>query len=224
LNNLANLYQKQGRLAEAEPLHRRALGIREKALGPEHPDVGASLDNLAGLYRAQGKLDEALTLARRATGLLARRFAAESGGSRQGVLAEQRTRSGGFELHVALLAAVAERGPEARAEAAAESFTIAQLARASDTAEQVGKMAARYAAGSDALAKVARARQDALAKFDQLDTRIVRACGAERQRNAGGEPAHRASGDCYGNSRARCPPRTRISAIPRIDQPEAAGA
>src|SRR5207302_7373413 len=41
----------------------------------------------------------------------------------------------------------------------------------------LGKMAARYAAGSDALAKLARARQDALAKFDQLDTRIVQAAG-----------------------------------------------
>src|SRR5205807_5743248 len=134
---------------------------------PDHPQVGAALNNLATQYRAQGKLDEALALVRRATGLLARRFTAASGGSRQGVLAEQRTRSGGFELHVALLAAVAERGPEARVEAAAESFRIAQLARASDTAEQVGKMAARHASGSDALARLARARQDALAKFDQ---------------------------------------------------------
>ena len=40
LNNLAVLYQAQGRYAEAEPLYQRALAIREKALGPEHPDVG----------------------------------------------------------------------------------------------------------------------------------------------------------------------------------------
>ena len=39
LNNLALLYQAQGRYAEAEPLHKRALAISEKALGPEHPDV-----------------------------------------------------------------------------------------------------------------------------------------------------------------------------------------
>ena len=59
LNNLAGLYQAQGRYAEAEPLYRRSLAIREKALGPEHPDVGAALNNLAVLYRAQGRYAEA---------------------------------------------------------------------------------------------------------------------------------------------------------------------
>ncbi len=59
-NNLALLYQAQGRYAEAEPLHKRALAIFEKALGPKHPDVAQSLNNLAGLYRAQeGKYGEA---------------------------------------------------------------------------------------------------------------------------------------------------------------------
>ena len=37
LNNLAGLYQTQGRYAEAEPLYKRALAIYEKALGPDHP-------------------------------------------------------------------------------------------------------------------------------------------------------------------------------------------
>jgi hypothetical protein len=39
LNNLAELCNDQGRYTEAEPLHQRALAIREKTLGPEHPDV-----------------------------------------------------------------------------------------------------------------------------------------------------------------------------------------
>ena len=39
LNNLAHLYRAQGRYADAEPLYKRALAIREKALGPDHPDV-----------------------------------------------------------------------------------------------------------------------------------------------------------------------------------------
>ena len=33
--------------AEAEPLYKRSLAIREKALGPDHPDVANSLNNLA---------------------------------------------------------------------------------------------------------------------------------------------------------------------------------
>jgi tetratricopeptide (TPR) repeat protein len=178
LNNLAVLYRAQGVFTQAFALASRALEIRERAFGPDHPDVGDSLNNLAVLYQRQGKPDDALALARRATKLLSRRFATNSGGSRQGMLAEQRTHSGEFQFHVALLAEVANRGPKSRSEAAAESFVIAQLARASDTAEQVGKMAARYAAGSDTLAKLARARQDALAKFDQLDARIVKTAGA----------------------------------------------
>jgi hypothetical protein len=35
------------RLAEAEPLYRRALAITEKSFGPEHPDVAIRLNNLA---------------------------------------------------------------------------------------------------------------------------------------------------------------------------------
>ena len=46
------LYHAQGRYAKAEPLYQRALAIREKALGPEHPDVATSLNNLAALYHA----------------------------------------------------------------------------------------------------------------------------------------------------------------------------
>jgi len=44
LNNLAELYYIQGQYAKAEPLHKRALAIREKALGPNHPDVATSLN------------------------------------------------------------------------------------------------------------------------------------------------------------------------------------
>jgi tetratricopeptide (TPR) repeat protein len=39
LNNLAALYRDQGEYAAAEPLYKRALAIRDKALGPEHPLV-----------------------------------------------------------------------------------------------------------------------------------------------------------------------------------------
>ena len=38
LNNLARLYVAQGRAVEAEPLYQRALAVREKALGVDHPD------------------------------------------------------------------------------------------------------------------------------------------------------------------------------------------
>jgi tetratricopeptide (TPR) repeat protein len=59
LNNLASLYDDQGKYDEAEPLYKQALAIREKALSSEHPDTASSMNNLAWLYDDQGKYDEA---------------------------------------------------------------------------------------------------------------------------------------------------------------------
>ncbi|CAN0589164.1 unnamed protein product, partial [Laminaria digitata] len=39
--------------AEAGPLYKRSLAIKEKALGPEHPSVATSLNNLALLLKTQ---------------------------------------------------------------------------------------------------------------------------------------------------------------------------
>jgi hypothetical protein len=55
LDNLAALDQRQQRYAAAEPLFVRALAIREKALGPAHPDVGQVLHNLATLDEKQDR-------------------------------------------------------------------------------------------------------------------------------------------------------------------------
>jgi tetratricopeptide (TPR) repeat protein len=65
LNNLADLYRKQGKYAEAEPLYNRALAIREKTLGLDHPDVASSLNKLAIVYWYQGKYAEAEPLYKR---------------------------------------------------------------------------------------------------------------------------------------------------------------
>ena len=66
LNAEVTQLYRQGRYAEAIPRARETLAIREKALGPEHPDVAQSLNNLAGLYRAQGQYAPAEPLYRRA--------------------------------------------------------------------------------------------------------------------------------------------------------------
>ena len=55
MNNLADLYDRQGRYSEAEPMYKRALAIDEKAQGPDHPDVAADLNNLALLYNELGR-------------------------------------------------------------------------------------------------------------------------------------------------------------------------
>jgi tetratricopeptide (TPR) repeat protein len=44
------LFANQGRCDETQSLHARALAIRERALGPEHPDVAMSLYSLGETY------------------------------------------------------------------------------------------------------------------------------------------------------------------------------
>ena len=60
------LYWRQGKYGDAEALHKRALAIREQALGESHPDVAHALNNLALVYWTQGKYSEAEGLYKRA--------------------------------------------------------------------------------------------------------------------------------------------------------------
>lgn len=53
LEALASLYGDKGQYARAESLFTRALAIRERALGPDHPEVAASLNNLGFVYASQ---------------------------------------------------------------------------------------------------------------------------------------------------------------------------
>jgi tetratricopeptide (TPR) repeat protein len=71
LNNLAALLSDTNRLAEAEPLYRRALAIDEKSFGPEHPNVARDLNNLAELLRDTNRLAEAEPLYRQVLRILA---------------------------------------------------------------------------------------------------------------------------------------------------------
>ncbi|QIR41386.1 tetratricopeptide repeat protein [Tolypothrix sp. PCC 7910] len=63
------LYQ-QGKYSAAIPLAERALAIREKVLGKEHPNVAQSLNNLAELYRVQGSYAKAEPLYLRSLAIL----------------------------------------------------------------------------------------------------------------------------------------------------------
>jgi tetratricopeptide (TPR) repeat protein len=63
---MAGLLQSQGKYEDALPLYQRALAIREKALGPDHPKTATSLNNMAELLRSQAKYEDALPLYQRA--------------------------------------------------------------------------------------------------------------------------------------------------------------
>jgi hypothetical protein len=52
LSNEAVISTLQGKCAEAEPVFRRVLAIRQKGLGRDHPDVAQTLENLAVVLHA----------------------------------------------------------------------------------------------------------------------------------------------------------------------------
>ena len=72
LLNLAKLYEMQGKYGEAEPLQKRALSNFQRALGPEHPNVAASLENYAELLRKMGRDEEAEKMEARAKAIRAK--------------------------------------------------------------------------------------------------------------------------------------------------------
>ena len=47
---------RKGDEMKAERLYRRALAIKEKALGPDHPDTALTLNNLAVLCKSRGSM------------------------------------------------------------------------------------------------------------------------------------------------------------------------
>jgi eukaryotic-like serine/threonine-protein kinase len=58
-STIANAYWELGLFTEAEQHYRRAVDLRERALGKEHPDTLAANNNLGNLYREEGKYAEA---------------------------------------------------------------------------------------------------------------------------------------------------------------------
>ncbi|MBK8434110.1 MAG: tetratricopeptide repeat protein [Chloroflexi bacterium] len=60
LNNSVGFYLNQyGQSQEARPYYARALAIREKVLGAEHPHTALSLNNMGALLDSMGELAEA---------------------------------------------------------------------------------------------------------------------------------------------------------------------
>ena len=63
--------------AKAEPLCNRALAIREKALGAEHPDVATSLSNLASTYESMKQYAKAEPLYKRSLAIWGKKLGAD---------------------------------------------------------------------------------------------------------------------------------------------------
>jgi tetratricopeptide (TPR) repeat protein len=65
-NSAGDYLAESAQYEQAGPLLQRALAIRERVLGPQHPSTAVSLFNLASLYDAQGKYEQAEPLYQRA--------------------------------------------------------------------------------------------------------------------------------------------------------------
>jgi len=74
MNRSVMVLYDDGQYAEAIPLALQALEIRERALGPEHPNVAVSLNNLALLYATLGSYAKAEPLYLRALAILEKSF------------------------------------------------------------------------------------------------------------------------------------------------------
>jgi hypothetical protein len=66
------MYLAQGDGQQAEVLFARALVVREKQLGPDHPDVAKNLDDYAGALRKLNRGVEAAAFEGRATAIRAK--------------------------------------------------------------------------------------------------------------------------------------------------------
>jgi tetratricopeptide (TPR) repeat protein len=67
---LAELYIGQGKFIQSESFSKRALKIREDTLGPDHPDVAASLKQYAKILRQKKFNFKAAQLEARAKNIL----------------------------------------------------------------------------------------------------------------------------------------------------------
>jgi CHAT domain-containing protein len=150
---------------------KRALAIREQAVGPLHPDTIASMNNLASLYQAEGRTADALPLV------------------------ERMIVNGSAQLRVALpVLLAAQRQQSISVEKALDdALNVIQRGTQSSAASAVNKLAVRLAAGNDRLAELARRDQDLASEADALDKAIVAAVSKQAsKRDAALETRNRA--------------------------------
>jgi tetratricopeptide (TPR) repeat protein len=65
LEDLAEVYTDQHQYDQAETILKRAIRVREKAVGIDHPAIVVTLNRLASVYQSEGKYPEAEALIRR---------------------------------------------------------------------------------------------------------------------------------------------------------------
>jgi DNA-binding phage protein len=187
LNKKGLILCKQGQYAKAEPLYQRALTIREKVLGAEHPATALSLKNLAELYDAQVQYAKDLDRIRQANNILRQRLlnAAESRSAAAGGEVKELKNAGTFLLHLKLLNTKPIQEANNAAILTTEGFEISQLQHDGNVGAALAQMAARYAAGAGPVADLIRLKQDTLLAWQKTDANLIAALSKPKeQRNS----------------------------------------
>jgi hypothetical protein len=159
--------------SSAEPLYKRTLELQEKALGPNHPDVGQSLNNLAALAFVQREWQRAADYRRRSTSVIVRR--AQRGTDDRGQVITGKRKSEAEQLDyrfwglVKAVHRIASEGRVANASLSREMFQTAQWAQSLEAAQSLAQMAVRAATGDPVLSRVVRERQDLVGEWQKRD-------------------------------------------------------
>jgi CHAT domain-containing protein len=169
------------------------LAIREKALGPHHPDVASSLNNLASLYSSQGRYADAEPLYQRSLAIAEMALGRDHFHvaktlnnlawmyNNQARYADalpiiRRTLpqgTAGKTVAFPVLFASQARNLISAAQALTDSYEIVQRAASSSAASAISKLAARFAAGDGELAQLVRKDQDLAAEAEALDKLVI---------------------------------------------------
>jgi tetratricopeptide (TPR) repeat protein len=72
LNNLGNCLRNQGKYPDAEQCYKRALEVRQKAIGPLHMDLVPIYENYAKMLRAAGREAEGNKMEQHARAIFAK--------------------------------------------------------------------------------------------------------------------------------------------------------
>ena len=124
-DNLGRLYRAHGRYADAEAMQRRAIGIRERAFGREHPQVAQSLLEIGLIHRQQGDAAQALEHVRAAAAVARRRITAWPPEHAEYAQGERRRWQGVFLLELSLLPAAEDAAGFGAAFAALQYANVA---------------------------------------------------------------------------------------------------
>jgi CHAT domain-containing protein/tetratricopeptide (TPR) repeat protein len=167
LRSLAFVDSQRSNYPQARARLERALLIAQARLGPRHRTTLYTMVNLADVISRQGQWADALAMLRRAA-------VANSGRGAGGpALAHF------YDLDSALVEAIWHVAAGHPDDAASdEAFQAAQRAHETQAAAALTQMAARFGAGSDAVASAVRRQQDLKATLEGLDKRITTELGA----------------------------------------------